>query len=570
MPSSFSPRDAELLKKHLQAIVAVESLTVPLYLTAVYSFTSRALAYSSDGQSFPLYGMQQRVLSVAVQEMYHLQLAANLCNAFQVTPSVPKADLLAGADIAVPHLEDGGKPIVVKLGNLPALIASFVEIEKPSSEPYPAPNDKVVYSSIAALYAATLQILKGYMKAHNLTPTALDPHFVPNEKQIAYASFATTYRYNAITARPLVATVASAITDQGEGNVIAGQVGGHFRSGGGDEVLPEFQPQEGTRFAQYGKETHYARFQAVARDLAAKNWDGEIGGPAFYASGASSSDLPAWAPSASALDGAIGTLWSCIVDLMDRGFATGDLPEAPDDMRAPAFGEVMLSFKYTLPQCWQRGNAPSFRYRSGVTAKDVQTAMDTIDPLCLFHFDARTLALREQRLFNACQGLNSCKGQGWGGIAPEKGAGACATTELHTCGANNACKFHGGCGFLVSKTGEACSGAKVGDLLPPSDLWVPGANHCRHMGGCQTPISTGQVFNRLGGSTIDGATGPEWTADAKAHLKALIGTNVWNRARQIFAERIGVTSLPAPASATVDGIEYDGNKRRGAVAPTSK
>src|SRR5690348_3900259 len=149
MSQPFTREDVELLERHLKAIVAVESLTVPLYLGAVYSFTDEALGYTADrGESYPLYTLQQTVLSVAVQEMYHLQLACNLCNAFQVTPEIPKSRLEAGADIVVPHIEEDGKPIVTRLGNVPLAIQSFIDIEEPAAKPSTTPNKAVVYDSI--------------------------------------------------------------------------------------------------------------------------------------------------------------------------------------------------------------------------------------------------------------------------------------------------------------------------------------------------------------------------------------------------------------------------------------
>src|SRR5881628_2071160 len=99
------------LTTHLNATVAVEFFTIPVYLTAIYSFSNRALAFIDpaagphDPQR-PLFDMQQRLLSVAVQEMYHMQLAANLCNALGETPQVPQLPLPPDKPSAVPHLNN--------------------------------------------------------------------------------------------------------------------------------------------------------------------------------------------------------------------------------------------------------------------------------------------------------------------------------------------------------------------------------------------------------------------------------------------------------------------------------
>ena len=84
MTATFSAEDHSLLIAHLQATVDVELFTIPLYLTATYSFTQAAL--NTD----VVYNLQQKTLSVAVQEMYHLQQACNLCNVFGVTPDIQR------------------------------------------------------------------------------------------------------------------------------------------------------------------------------------------------------------------------------------------------------------------------------------------------------------------------------------------------------------------------------------------------------------------------------------------------------------------------------------------------
>ncbi|MBL8151465.1 MAG: hypothetical protein JNN15_16190, partial [Blastocatellia bacterium] len=189
MKEKLSEQNVELLKKHLHALVQVEFFTIPFYLTAVYSFTNKALNYTSKRGKTPLSNMQNRALSVAVEEMYHLQLASNLNNAFNVVPEVPKLKLVAGETITVPHLEDQSKPLTTKLGNLAEVIAAMLEVEKPDpKKKFPPPNEAVVYPAISDLYHATLDLLSRYFKAFELTPAALDPHFTPNHNQISYGA----------------------------------------------------------------------------------------------------------------------------------------------------------------------------------------------------------------------------------------------------------------------------------------------------------------------------------------------------------------------------------------------
>jgi Ferritin-like len=576
----FGPADADLLKQHLQALVQVEFLTIPLYLTAVYSFTEAALAYSPDnGKTTPLYDAQQEVLSVAVQEMLHLQLASNLCNAFGVTPQIPQLSVAPGQVITVPHLEPTqGTPFTTTISNLPDVLPALIAIEKPATSGFPPPNRQVIYQSIADLYHATLTLLNRYLLAYANVNAGADPHFQPDHLQVNYATFKSTYPgIPIIDARSDVATVANAVTDQGEGGLVAAAAGRLYSSSASGQVLPQFQPVAGSRFARWGALSHYQRFldvQAVIAKVVASatnqiapssnNPRLPSGQPMFYLpNGERSVDLPKWAPSATVLQQSAGTIWSYLIDAMQGGFAEGSLqPNSGQTSSTPGFNDAMLAFKYITPMLWQWGQIIGYQYSSGVTPQQAQQAMDNADPLALFHWDAKTAKLRAQWVqqgieLNACQGLNQCSGRGWGGIATAQGNGACATADLHTCGGNNDCSAQGGCGFLSTVTG--------GGLLNPSDQWIPSENVGVSTGGCQTPIGTQQVFDRAAGSSIDSQTGEAWTAAAKTQLKALIGTGVWQQARTLFATKYGITP-PQPNSTA----QYDGDKRRAAVAPTSK
>jgi len=564
----FSPKDTELLKKHLQALVAVEFLTIPLYLTAVYSFTEQALSYRVDGKS-PLYDAQQEVLSVAVQEMLHLQLASNLCNAFGVTPEIPKLVAHPGEVIVVPHLEPTpGTPFTTTIGSLPEVMDALIAIETPDASDensFPGPNDQVIYKSIADLYHATLVLLQNYVKAYALVSADADPAFIPNHLQVNYATFATTYaKIPTIAKRSDVAIVANAVTDQGEGGLVAKNVqGGMFKSGDNGEVKEEFRPAAGTRFARWGAKTHYQRFLDVKAVIDSKEFVNRAG-VWFYASdGTKSADLPSWAPSADDLQKYSSTIWSYLIDAMQAGFGDGTLnPSSTPGGSGPGFNDAMLAFKYITPLLWQYGQVIGYVYAAGATGAQAQAAMDGADPLSLFHWDAKTDGLRQQWAkdgvaLNACQGLNECKGKGWGGVATQAGDGACATADLHTCGGGNDCSSQGGCAFL--------SYDAKGAILDPDQQWIPNENVGAKTGGCQTPIATRQVFDNGAATTINKQTGAAWTDAAKKSLTALMGKGVWDQARDLFAARHSINPLPTPQSAA----PYDSNERRAALAPTS-
>lgn len=568
---------AELLKKHVQALIEVELSTIPFYLTAVYSFSKKAMAYH-DGTTKPLYDLQQKALSVAIQEMYHVQQACNLANSLNVGPVLPGLSFNADQSFAVPHVEPNGQPLVGQLGNLPAAIDAMKAIEQRDDNVLAQPNKEVVYGSIADLYHATWKLMDAYKHAANLPESASDDERVDSNNQIAYGTFATTYQYNEITTPMQAMKAINAITDQGEGQIVAmdpsmmkmKQLYKHFHpSSEGGEVRKEFQPSEGSRFFQYGMVNHYSRFEAIEEALNSLDWSQAIDSQVFYEDNGQALDLPGWAPQdADAVQESINTIWSWVIDAMQGGFNDGTLSQTYPNTSGPSFGDAMLSFKYTIPLLWQYGRCPSFVYRSGVSATDVQAAMDTVDPLCLFHWDAKTAELRADPSFarNACQGMNECAGKGWGGIATAKGNGACATVDLHTCGGNNSCKMEGGCGFLVAESGSTMGGAT--ELLPADEQWVPGGNACAAKGGCQTPISTGQVFSSAATNQIDAQSG--WNQTEKDQLKDLAGKGVWDRARELFATRHGIGVPEAPTSAPGEnGIVYDGTPRREAIQPTS-
>jgi hypothetical protein len=114
-------------------------------------------------------------------------------------------------------------------------------------------------------------------------------------------------------------------------------------------------------------------------------------------------------------------------------------------------------------------------------------------------------------------------------------------------------------------------GHSTATLLPPSEQWIPRENQCKSLGGCQSPISAQQVFDRTAAATINGQTiNPPWTPAAKQALDNLIGTSVWAQARALFTTLEGGNPLPTPLSQQVGNVNYDGDTRRAAIAPTSK
>ncbi len=115
---------------------------------------------------------------------------------------------------------------------------------------------------------------------------------------------------------------------------------------------------------------------------------------------------------------------------------------------------------------------------------------------------------------HACMGLNSCKGQDrFGAAGPPDGPsdrigkpnacagqGYCSTTSDHKCHVQNDCRNQGGCGLNGT----------------PEEFEHPGINTCKSMGSCATPIN----------------------AERFIVAGKFRGASVWQRARQVFHEKI--------------------------------
>ena len=390
----FTDSDAQLLKNHLQAVVQVEFLTIPLYLTAVYSFTDAALTYSTDsGKTTPLCDAQQEVLSVAVQQVLHVQLACNICNSLGVKPRIPQLNVAPGEVITVTHLEPTpGKKLTITIGNLPDALRALIAIEKPATGGFPEPNAQVVYPSIADLYRATLTLLNRYLCAYANVAPGYDPHFWPNQRQVNYATFRNTYPDIPIIAKRTDAgTAANAIIDHGEGGLVASSAGGLlFRSADSGDVLAQFRRGKGGRFARWVATSQYERILDVQKAVSDVCLPGAKA--LFYRPcGAKSADLPSWAPAAAVLQQCAGTIWSYLTDTMQRGFAQGNLaPDSGQGTGTPGFNDTILAFKYIALMVWQWGHVIGYQYRTGVSGAQAREAMDKADPLSLFHWDRKT------------------------------------------------------------------------------------------------------------------------------------------------------------------------------------
>jgi len=143
----------ENLHKHLQGLVDLELFTIPFYLAVLYSIKDS----TSDAY--------QLVQSAVYQEMLHVQLAANVANAFgcvpKFEPPVYEGQKIPHIDLALdePNPAAMFMPFSVEIGPLDQLrLNAMCLIEYPlwSTGRLPDPRQDIdSYGSIGELYGAT-------------------------------------------------------------------------------------------------------------------------------------------------------------------------------------------------------------------------------------------------------------------------------------------------------------------------------------------------------------------------------------------------------------------------------
>lgn len=144
--------DLPALHAHLQDAVDLEFWTIPFYLSALYSIKDQtALAY-------------QLVQSIAYQEMMHVQLAANVANAFGLSPKfaapVYRGQTIPHLDFALdtPNPTEVFTPYTAEIGPLDAAhINAMLLIEYPEWDGGHSPDlrpDTSEYGSIGEFYDA--------------------------------------------------------------------------------------------------------------------------------------------------------------------------------------------------------------------------------------------------------------------------------------------------------------------------------------------------------------------------------------------------------------------------------
>lgn len=131
--------DVESLREHLQCAVELEHATLPPYLCALYS-----LDRDRNPVAFEV------LLSVFVEEMLHLTLAANLLNAVGGRPQLDVPAMLPGHPRPLPHGDPTFAVSLLPFG--PDALRQLAQIERPATIGAPPEGDR--YETISQFYNA--------------------------------------------------------------------------------------------------------------------------------------------------------------------------------------------------------------------------------------------------------------------------------------------------------------------------------------------------------------------------------------------------------------------------------
>lgn len=467
------------LAKALQTAIAVELFTIPVYLSAASSIKEESRADKDikitihDGktntkvESFSAYNV---IMSVAVQEMFHLTMVCNLANALGVKPQITAPDLKNP-----PSCLKGLKGMPVN-GNLSTLICTMLAIEVPDPKyHYPETPTKTpiefdgpklyqeTYDSIGDLYhALAYGVQKLWDECYDVSNNRYQKvNFKSKYPKVTAVITTLNDAYNAI----------SCITEQGEGN------------GSDNGFMPDdYVPAAGQQFDELDEVDHWERFNDIKQFF--------VGGGKIPQYEANNDEIVDTAQSR------LTDTYSKVIEQLDTDFSS----DKALNLRGMADTGTLAT------AVWKLGKMPAWNY--------TQTPTPWPAPPKFPH---------------SCQGLNSCKGQGYPTDNSCAGEGACATAVNHACQYTNSCKLQGGCGY----PGKSESGAPD---------YNPSENTCAGNGGCQSPISPKQYYNS---GTHSGKT-------------------VWAVARELFKKRYtkdnpGKTLKPV-------GTDTD---RRNKLSPTS-
>ncbi|HEX8128041.1 MAG TPA: ferritin-like domain-containing protein [Pyrinomonadaceae bacterium] len=480
---------AERVRTHLQNAIYLEMWTVPLYLTAAYSLdvpvngkthrpefapTPTKKDGSPDFDKFKQHDYNQyafnNILSVAIQEMLHVELAGNLRNAVRSPDdSTPVTFTGSGADPQPPFsapqydsapacLKDDVLPsgVTLQLGKFDenqARLFQWVEQDQPlPPPPYDVEEWHEHYNSIGHFYTSLMYGMKACWA--DLYPSggrAHDPYQRDDWESSARQAGGRLLKmiFGHPTHHPLQSS-----------------------AGSGADAL------DATSYKDFSIKIYGASEEALVRAEAAMTAtmvQGEGAG--------GTKDIPVkFQPTGNASDAIEIALdkvshlerFHILVGLAAEGKFTYVQPvENPArEHFLNALNQSYSSFLLSLNSAFCNQGDMSIAAMAGLGNRELQAWQNKVTAREMFQWvdGSRFIDKTGAKGFHACQGLDHA------------GKDDCATGFFHTCAGANMCKGQGGCGALISNTEK-----------PPID-WQPGTNECQGKGHCGIPIPALQCF----------------------------------------------------------------------------
>nr|CRH06488.1 Protein of unknown function [Candidatus Magnetococcus massalia] len=284
-----------LVQEHARAAVAVELYTLPFYLTALASITDT---------NHPHY---QILYTVCLEEMLHVQLAANLCLALDTQPQFTAPDYSADVPFLKPNDPATGHDQLIhaEIGPMDATrLGTMLDIETPE-EVQPNPTHKTTpdypYDSIQELYDALLAGIEqvgvdqfGWNRAYQQQLWVEEQPFSQLVESYAAAQ-----------------QVVKVIVEQGEGSSVASKPSSSLvladvaplnsdyydnKAAQGDHLqkvvldptqfplAPEYRLASSFTYPAWCNLSHYGRFLLIQNDLMRQGFDPDSGeGHALFA-----------------------------------------------------------------------------------------------------------------------------------------------------------------------------------------------------------------------------------------------------------------------------------------------
>lgn len=243
--------DRSALQSAAQLAIQVEFTTIPAYLTALYSISQ------PDSKAY------QALRSVVMEEMFHVNQAANLLVSIGGLPRFTGEEVVPKYPTYLPHANQSTTPYIgLYRASTDVFENVFAAIERPAPAHAPAEGDN--YNTIAQLYDALLEGMENY----NGTPPLFTPDPAGRQRTDIYLGKFGGKPVDVTNLKKAKLAVRE-IVQQGEGSVPEGQslipiepwgTYNHY----GNRTDGTYGPILGTPYEM----SHFIKFRQVALDTA--------------------------------------------------------------------------------------------------------------------------------------------------------------------------------------------------------------------------------------------------------------------------------------------------------------